>query len=114
MTKAVNESQAAIFVNSFMLSNNEKVYKRAKESDDPDADPRTLKVSKIIGEVVFSYELDKVDEHPDMLFQTVCACSTIVARHLAITRGSEADPEYMENAVREMVLFQDKCSLEVL
>ena len=38
----------------------------------------------------------------------------MVARELCITRGTEAHPEFMENAVKELVKSSDKCKVEVL
>ena len=53
-----------------------------------------------------------VFEHPSLKelqgdaeyrFWTTSACAVELARNLANTRGSEADPDYMENQVRKIV-----------
>lgn len=43
-----------------------------------------------------------------------CAKSTITSRHLCETRGSVADPAYMEAKVRDLIKVSDKCEIEVL
>ena len=57
LTKCAWGANAAILVNSFLLSNHEKVYKTPKARMNDEVDPRTLKVSRIIGSVDFAYEI---------------------------------------------------------
>ena len=44
----------------------------------------------------------------------VCAEATTIARNLASTRGSEADPEFMEAQIRGIIDGHENVTLEVL
>ena len=89
-----------------------------KEADDTDgekdADPRLKKVTKAIGEIEYEVEEAGTLDSNEVKFQKTCADATVLARNLANTRGSVADPAYMEEQIRELVAGSDKCTLEVL
>lgn len=108
-----------IFMNSAKLANYEHVYMRANEDnpdykEEKDADPRTTKVTKALDSINDKFELaDKTSSHA-YNFQLVNAEATLYARHLTETRGSVANPEYMEQKIRELIAGNDKCELVVL
>lgn len=101
-----------VFMNSVRLSNYENCFKKEKEIDG--GDPRLAKVTKNIGTIDFETESAGVLESEEVKFQEACAKSTNLARHCANTRGSVADPEWMEQQVRKLIAGNDKCTLEVL
>ena len=83
-----------VFMNSLRLSNYENTFKKEKEAGD--GDPRLAKVTKAIGTLDFETETAGVLDTEEVKFQEACAKSTLLARFCANTRGSVADPEWME------------------
>ena len=101
----------ATFTNSFMLSNYEWAKKgdvpedeedKKEEADDEDVDERTKRKVKTIDSFEIAHELDLSHDAAYKL-SMASARATIFARDLSNTRGSEANPEWMEAQVRELL-----------
>ena len=103
----ISKELLGVFYNSFYLTNYEfsKKTKRPEENDkkddgkekDPDEeDPRTKVVTKKIDKFDITSNDHSFKENQDYKFWEIASRSTELARNLANTRGTEADPEYME------------------
>lgn len=106
VSEKINDKELlGIFANSFALSNYEFTHKTApptneeedkKAMEDADYDPRTKKIYKKFDSVSIKSESTDVYSDSDVKFWLVSADATAYARDLANTRGSVADPDYME------------------
>jgi len=120
VTKKAGEDSDAlgVFMNSLSLSNYHYTLKEESDEKDTeeekDADPRLKKSSKTIGEIKYKLEVDGSLDSNAVKFQKACAEGTLLARRLCSTRGTVADPAYMEEQVRKVIDGNKKCTIEVV
>ena len=89
------------FINSFDLSNYEWKQKgdikeeEKEEKDSEEVDERTKRKEKTMDSFTISHEED-LSKNETCVYNTITAEATKYCRGLANTRGSEADPAWME------------------
>ena len=110
--KVTASGMVGIFENSFYLTNYESSNKRpmseeekvdALKGDDDDKDDRKVRINKKIDSYAILCEKDDALKTVEADFWRVQAKSTEYARFLCNTRGSVADPDWMEMKIRELV-----------
>ena len=100
----ISKDLLGVFANSFELSNFEYSLKTAapeeneeeKKEVDEDEDPRVKVVKKSIKNFDIVSEDGSFKNEEDYKMWTVSAKATLLARNIANTRGSIANPDYME------------------
>ena len=90
------------FENSFMQWNYEICSKRPKKDYGEDVDPRTLRVETNIEKYTINVADKSYENNEEYKLQLAAARAMKISRMLAETRGSIADPEYMEAQARKI------------
>ena len=90
------------FINSFDLSNYEykekgdvEDEKKDEEDDTEEVDERTKRKEKLLDNFTVSHEED-LEKNENCVYNRITAEATKYARDLANTRGTQADPAWME------------------
>ena len=74
-----------------------------KDEDlEEEVDERTKRKAKTLDSFEIAHEQD-LSKDTGYAFSLACAEATVFARNLANTRGSEADPDWMESKVHELL-----------
>ena len=110
----IDSELLGVFANSVYLTNYEFTYKTdpkdiygytaKSESEDEDADPRKDKVTKRLASVIISTK-DSANILTDSkyAFWVAAARSAELSRNLGNTRATVADPDFMEQQVRNLI-----------
>ena len=102
-----------MFYNSFYLSNyefsqrgdipdEEEKEKKDGEEEEEEVDERIKRKKKPLDSFVVCHEQDLQNES-EFKYQEACAKATEFSRNLVNTRGSEANPEWMETQTRQLI-----------
>mmetsp|Transcript_7237 Transcript_7237/g.10140 ORF Transcript_7237/g.10140 Transcript_7237/m.10140 type:complete len:179 (-) Transcript_7237:819-1355(-) len=107
---AIEPSLLATFHHSFMLSNYEWSQKGDVEDEDEkkddteeEVDERTKRKQKTLDSFTIEHEADPAAGCEDYNFSLRSAEATNFARNLANTRGSEANPGWMETQITDLL-----------
>ena len=105
----INADALGAFITGFDLSNYEWKQKGDVEEDEKDAekgeeevDERTKRKEKTLDNFTISHEQD-LGKNDSCIYNTITAEATKYARGLANTRGTQADPAWMEQQVRDLL-----------
>lgn len=103
-SKVCGLNQMGIFQNSFYLTNYENSLKFQPpiegEGKDEDEDLRSKRVKKNLNNYTITCETADAMETDDVKFLKACALGTELARSWGNVRGGTADPQWMEDQIR--------------
>ena len=95
-----------------MKANIEEPKKESEEEKKEEKDPRMDKKNKHISEWAISSEHGEFEGLDSFKFQQACARATEFSRNLANVRGTEANPQYVEDYITRLLQeYEDEDAL---